>query len=395
MRNGKCVGKPMKHDIIFLTSHPMSVVVFMLPHLRVLQPKWRLQVLANTHEADLLQRRGLDVPVEFAPVERQIFPWADIKALWFLYKKFKVERPVVVHTLTPKAGLLGMCAAWLARVPVRVHTFTGQVWVTRQGPMRWVLKAADQCLAAFATDVLVDSPSQRRFLIQEGVVSVEGSAVLGEGSICGVDTQRFSPSLLLREQVRAEMGSQTDALVCLYLGRLNRDKGVLDLAAAFAQVANKHPKAQLWVVGPDEDDMFSQMQNLLDMCSQQVRRLGYTNEPERFMQAADLFCLPSYREGFGSSVIEAAACGVPALASRIYGLTDAVVEGQTGWMHEVGNVKDLAFQLDALLQAPTKLQSRGEAARANVERVFEQSVITNAMLAFYKDRFEAVGAKHA
>jgi glycosyltransferase involved in cell wall biosynthesis len=113
------------------------------------------------------------------------------------------------------------------------------------------------------------------------------------------------------------------------------------------------------------------------------------------MQAADLFCLPSYREGFGSSVIEAAACGVPALASRIYGLTDAVVEGQTGWMHEAGDVRNLAAQLDALLDAPTRLQSRGEAARANVKRVFEQSLITNAMVDFYNDRLGTVCAKDA
>jgi glycosyltransferase involved in cell wall biosynthesis len=381
--------------LFFLTSHPMSMVVFMLPHLRELQPCWRLHVLANTQETDLLLKRGLDVPVEFAPVERQIRPWTDIKALWFLFKKFRTERPFAVHTLTPKAGLLGMCAAWLARVPVRVHTFTGQVWVTRQGPMRWVLKAADQCIAVLATDVLVDSPSQRNFLIQEGVVSAQRSTVLGEGSICGVDTQRFSPSRSVCRQVRADMDSSTDALVCLYLGRLNRDKGVLDLASAFAQVANKHPKAQLWVVGPDENDMFAHMQTVLGAYSQQLRRVGYTSEPERFMQAADLFCLPSYREGFGSAVIEAAACGVPALVSRIYGLTDAVVEGETGWMHEAGNVKDLAAQLDALLQAPLQLQSRGEAARANVERVFEQSLITTAMLDFYKARLEMTSAKGA
>jgi glycosyltransferase involved in cell wall biosynthesis len=106
-----------------------------------------------------------------------------------------------------------------------------------------------------------------------------------------------------------------------------------------------------------------------------------------------LFCLPSYREGFGSSVIEAAACGVPALVSRIYGLTDAVVEGQTGWMYEARNVQDLAVQLDALLEEPTQLQIRGEAARANVARVFAQSLITNAMLAFYKARLETMGAK--
>jgi glycosyltransferase involved in cell wall biosynthesis len=373
----------------------MSLVVFMLPHLRALKSYWRLQVLSNTQEADLLQKRGLDLPVEFAPVERQIRPLADIKALWFLFKKFKAERPIVVHTITPKAGLLGMCAAWLARVPVRVHTFTGQVWVTRQGPMRWALKTADRCIALLATDVLVDSPSQRRFLIQEGLVSFHGSAVLGDGSICGVDTQRFCPSRHVREHIRADMGSSNDALVCLYLGRLNRDKGVLDLASAFAQIANKHPKAELWVVGPDEDDMFTQMQTMLSTCRHQVRRVGYTNEPERFMQAADLFCLPSYREGFGSSVIEAAACGVPALVSRIYGLTDAVVEGQTGWMHEAGNVQDLEAQLDALLGVPTQLQSMGKAAKAHVERVFEQSLITNAMLAFYKSRLQTMGVKHA
>jgi glycosyltransferase involved in cell wall biosynthesis len=381
--------------VFLVTSHPMSAVNFMMPHLRVLSNLVHFRVLANTQELDLLSSRGLDVPLEFVPVERQIRPFADVKALWCLFNKFRVERPVAVHTLTPKAGLLGMCAAYLARVPVRVHTFTGQVWVTRQGSMRWVLKTADKCIAALATDVLVDSPSQHNFLIQESVVSAKDSAVLGKGSICGVDTKRFSPSPLVRQQVRADMGSDADALVCLYLGRLNRDKGVMDLAAAFSQVADKNLRAELWVVGPDEDDMFSQMQTLLGPSVQQVRRVGYTNEPERFMQAADLFCLPSYREGFGSSVIEAAACGVPSLVSRIYGLTDAVVEGETGWMHEAGNVQDLAIQLDALLQNRTQLQQRGEAARVNVERMFEQSLITNAMLAFYKTRLKTVGAKDA
>lgn len=360
----------------------------MLPHLRALSPFFNIGVAANTKKMEILDVTGEKLPIQRAPIQRKIKPIDDLKALWFLFRKFSLERPDAVHTLTPKAGLLGMCAAWLARVPVRVHTFTGQVWVTRHGPMRWVLKSADKCIAALATDVLVDSPSQRSFLIQEGVVSAQGSAVLGNGSICGVDTQRFSPSHLMRHQLRAEMGSASDALVCLYLGRLNRDKGVLDLAAAFVQVACKYPKAELWVVGPDEGHMFAQMQTLLSACTRQVRRVGYTNEPERFMQAADLFCLPSYREGFGSSVIEAAACGVPALASRIFGLTDAVVEGETGWMHEAGNVQDLTSQLDALFKAPAELQRRGEAARATAERLFEQSLITGEMVRFYKKKYE-------
>jgi glycosyltransferase involved in cell wall biosynthesis len=129
------------------------------------------------------------------------------------------------------------------------------------------------------------------------------------------------------------------------------------------------------------------MQALLGDANNQVKRVGFTQEPERFMQAADLFCLPSYREGFGSSVIEAAACGVPALVSRIYGLTDAVAEGLTGWMHEAGNVQDLTQQLNTLFANSADLASRGQAARRYAETVFAEEAITGAMLQFYKKRF--------
>lgn len=376
----------MKKNIVFVTSHPISVVAFMLPHIRTLKNVANVQVFANTADRSLLQQLGLDVPIEPIQVVRPIAPWADIKALWNLYWHFKRIRPFALHTITPKAGLLGMAAAWLARVPVRVHSFTGQVWVTRKGPMRYLLKGADQCIAAMATNTLVDSPSQRDFLIREGVLTDVGSAVLGAGSICGVNTKRFCPNSNARRTVRSEMGTSADALVCLYLGRLNRDKGVLDLAAAFEKVAVKHPKAELWVVGPDEANWFEQMQVLLGDAIGQVKRVGFTPQPEQFMQAADLFCLPSYREGFGSSVIEAAACGVPALTSRIYGLTDAVAEGQTGWMHEAGNVQDLTRQFMTLLADPAELALKGQAARQYAETVFAEEMITNAMVEFYKKR---------
>ena len=381
----------MKPKIGVLSAHPLSIQAFMLPHIRALAACWSVEVMANTPNPSMLIDRGVDIPVDCVPVERAISPWADLKALWILFWKFKRSKFTAVHTITPKAGLLGMSAAWLARVPVRVHSFTGQVWVTRRGPMRGLLKAADKCIAAMATDVLVDSPSQRAFLIAEGVLSESGSAVLGAGSICGVNTQRFCPNEEARQQVRKELGAAKDALVCLYLGRLNRDKGVLDLAAAFAQVAVKHPNAELWVVGPDEDHLFAQMQTYLAAVSQQVRRIGYTDTPERFMQAADLFCLPSYREGFGSSVIEAAACSVPALVSRIYGLTDAVIESQTGWMHKPGDVQDIAIKLDQLLSDPAELKIKGRAARDHAMAVFEQSVITSALFDFYKTKFKKYG----
>lgn len=328
--------------------------------------------------------------IDFVPIVRPIAPWSDIMALWVLYWLFKKNPPLVVHSITPKAGLLAMIAAWLARVPLRVHSFTGQVWITHTGTMRWMLKTADKVIAAMATDILVDSPSQRDFLIDQGVLTAERSSVLGTGSICGVNTTRFSPNKSVREVVRNELGVSFDSVVCLYLGRLNRDKGVLDLAIAFAQVAKKYPKAELWVVGPDEAFYYQQMALLLGKVKSQVKRVGFTNKPERFMQAADLFCLPSYREGFGSSVIEAASCGVPALTSRIYGLTDAVVEGKTGWMHEAGDVQELSQHLDRLFANPDELPVRGKAAREYVETFFAEEIVTDAMQNLYEHRLAQI-----
>jgi glycosyltransferase involved in cell wall biosynthesis len=378
----------MKQRVLFLTSHPMCVVSFMMPHIRALKKIFEIQVLANTNERNLLFDHGIDVAIQSVDISRQIALWADIKTLWFLYWHFMRNDLSAVHTITPKAGLLGMAAAWMARVPLRIHSFTGQVWVTHRGPMRWILIAADKCIAAMATEVLVDSHSQRDFLIAKNIISLDKSSVLGAGSICGVDTKRFNPCLSIRKVVRSELNTSQNSLVCLYLGRLNKDKGVFDLALAFSEVARVHPSVELWVVGPDENNCFQRMQILFGNYSHRVKRVGFTKEPERYMQAADLFCMPSYREGFGSSVIEAAACGIPALVSRIYGLSDAVLEGQTGWMHEAGNTEDLTHQLNEILSFPTVLVEKGKKAKRYAESMFLESAVTGAMTELYIKRLQ-------
>ena len=375
-----------KQRILFLTSHPMCVVSFILPHIRALKSDYDVSVMANTSNHLLLQKRGIEVLVEEVNLVRPISFVADLKILFVLYWRFLFGRFNAVHTITPKAGLLGMIAAWAARVPLRIHSFTGQVWVTQTGLMRWLLKTSDRVISAMATDVLVDSPSQRNFLIEQGVLTAERSIVLGAGSICGVSAKRFYPSEDVSKFFRNKVGTSLDAIVCLYLGRLNTDKGVLDLAQAFAKVAQNHPKAELWVVGPDEGDYFNQMHMLFGDSIYKVKRMGYTDTPEVFMQAANLLCLPSHREGFGSSVIEAAACGVPTLASRIYGLTDAVKEGSTGWMFRAGDVDDLAKKIDYLLANPAELSAVGEAARKYVETLFLEDMITSKMLEFYNQK---------
>lgn len=375
----------LKNKIVFfVTSDPTSAVVFLLPHLKVLSKNYDVQVLANCNDVDLLRNKGVDVPVNYVRIERQIRPAHDFIALWSLFHFFRQNRPDAVHSITPKAGLLTMASAWLARVPVRVHTFTGQVWVTRTGVNKVVLKLADKLIALFATEILVDSPTQKEFLVNNKIVSPENSAVLGSGSICGVDLHRFKPDDFDRQKIRSNLAFKANDVVILYLGRLNKDKGMFDLAKAFCGLAINNNLLKLLLVGPDEEGIYGTMLEMCDEVRSSIFRVGFTSEPECYMRAADIFCLPSYREGFGSSVIEAAACQLPAVASRIYGLTDAVSDGVTGLLFERGSVPDLIDSLKMMSDNEKMRKAMGGEARVYVERNFSQSVVTTAMLEFYK-----------
>ena len=378
----------MKPRIFFLTSHPMTVTAFLAPHLVTLDSHYNICVFANTRDVDLLRKRGINISVSFLPLVRDISFCSDFLALIKFYKILVTDKPWSLHTLTPKAGLIGMIAAWLARVPVRIHTFTGQVWITRGGISRWVLKRCDRLTALLSTHVTVDSHSQRKFLLDQKVLTEIKSTVFCSGSISGVDTNRFYPDIKSRNALRERVGTASETLVCLYLGRLNASKGLLDLMEAFVRISIRNPLSELWLVGPDESNIVAELKKIQLGCSNRIKYFKYSTEPENFMRSADLLCLPSYREGFGSVVIEAAACGVPALVSRIYGLSDSVVDGVTGWTHEAGNVNHLAEMLDALLGSRAKLQRAGQLARARIKASFEQRMLTYAMLQFYKKQIE-------
>jgi glycosyltransferase involved in cell wall biosynthesis len=199
--------------------------------------------------------------------------------------------------------------------------------------------------------------------------------------VSGVDIRRFRPDTAARAALRAELGIDPDARVVLYLGRVTRDKGVLDLARAFARLP---ADAVLLVAGPDEEGLTARMLELSGPGASRVRFAGYTAQPERFLAASDVLCLPSYREGFGSVVIEAAATSVPAVASRIYGVTDAMVHGETGLLFTAGDCDELAARLAAIL-ADDSLRTRlGAEARRRAIEHFSQERLTDELAVFYE-----------
>jgi glycosyltransferase involved in cell wall biosynthesis len=384
---------PLK-SVCFVVSSPYTLKSFLLDHIAALSRICRLTCVANWDDPAGLQECGVaDVPLVHIPIERIPSPGHDLKALWTLQRYFRKNRFDVVHSFTPKAGLLAMTAAALAGVPVRIHTFTGQVWASRSGLQRSLLKAMDTWLAAMATHILVDGESQRAFLLREGVVRASKSQVLGDGSLGGVDIERFRPNAALGAQMRLRLNVPAAAVAFLYLGRLKRDKGVLDLALAFSKLTRTYEGAYLFVVGPDEDRIEAEIRRACENCIPLVRFHGHTDDPEDWLAACDVMCLPSYREGFNTGIIEAASAGLPALGSRVYGITDPIDEGVTGLLHKPGDINELADKMWILARDKELRRSLGDAARERAHRYYAKEAVTARLLEFYSSAIgvEATG----
>lgn len=370
-----------KLKICFVVSAEVTVSAFLLNHLKALSQLFDLTVIISTNNPKFLSDIGIDGKLIQLPIAREINLLSDIKCLFVLIYIFTRNKFFFVHSVTPKAGLLSMLASYLCRVPNRVHTFTGQVWITKTGITRKILKNIDVLIGYLTTENIVDSPSQLDFLVTEGVLKSENSRVFGNGSIAGVDLKRFSPNSLVREEIRGGLGIGQLDVVFLFIGRLKYEKGIEDLLCAFSKINREN--IHLVCVGHDEDDIKDGLKNIN---LNYVHFVDFTKAPESYMAASDVICLPSYREGFGMVLIEAASVGIPSIASRIYGVTDAVVDGVTGILHQPKNVDEILMSMLKLIDnVPLRLQM-GEQARCRVIEQFDSQFITQEWLKFYDEQ---------
>lgn len=378
----------MVNSICFVATTPFAVNAFLLTHLQTLADHWSVTLCVNRALYPLSDRIDPRIRVIDLPIARSISLLNDLRALLSLIAHFRAERYAAVHSMTPKAGLLAMLAARLTGIRIRHHTFTGQVWATRRGLSRALLKLFDQIIVYAASQVFADSPSQCRFLEAERVVGPGGISVLGPGSIAGVDVERFRPDEVIRRRLRQEQKTGDDACVFLFVGRLTKDKGIFDLAQAIAVVAKIDPRVELWLVGPDEERLWERLKHDTTANGARLRWLGQTPRPEDYMATADVLVLPSYREGFGSVVIEAAACGIPTIAYRVDGVIDAVVDGQTGLLVAAGDVNALATAMLDLSRNTARRHQLGQTARRRAVTTFSGEAVTAEWMDFYRRTLE-------
>jgi glycosyltransferase involved in cell wall biosynthesis len=364
--------------------------VFMGPHIAALSAIYDVVLVCDGAPGEVDSLLSEYVTFVACPIQRNISFWKDAQCVLWLQRFLRAGNFAAIHTLMPKSGLLGMIAGKLAGTPHRFHSFTGQVWATRSGLMRLLLKSMDRLLSACASRLLTDSASQRDFLVEQGIVAQQRIEVLAEGSICGVDIAKFTRSEEARARIRLELGLADDDLLFLFVGRITTEKGIGELLRAFQAVAARHGCAHLALVGPSEADFGAQLEETRQATGARVHRVGFTQAPQDYMSAADVFCLPSYREGFGTVIIEAAAAGLPTIASRIYGVTDAVVEGQTGLLHKAQDVADMERLMATLIENAHLRDALGQAARRRAMTSFTKERLVEAMLEFYKR--EGVGS---
>ncbi|MAD76558.1 MAG: glycosyltransferase family 1 protein [Rheinheimera sp.] len=366
----------MRNKVAFITASPMTVKAFLIPFITELAKNHEIHVISSWQGNESFLPEGVKM-VNF-PIKREPSIFDDLLSLVQLIRILKAEKYDIVHSFTPKAGFIGQIASFLSGVKLRFHTFTGQVWATQTGLTRFFLKSLDKITAFLASSVLVDSPSQESFLIENKVVLPCKSQVLGQGSISGVNLSKFQYSQEKSDKIRSKLQLSGNEFVFLYAGRLKIDKGVPELLTAFKNVAKKIP-AVLVIVGADEDGLLPEVYK-----TEGAIFCGFSDDISAYFSAADLLCLPSHREGFGNVVIEAAACGLPTLASRIYGLSDAIVDNETGILHQVKDAKDIEFKMLSLCQNKPQLEMMSERALQRVYSEFSEHVIVEEFIKFYE-----------
>ena len=370
--------------IIRATTIPKSLDVFCRGLLKKLSEKYEVVALSSPGEEmqAIVEREG--VRTITVPMERHISPWKDIVALFRLILVFRQERPTMVHSMTPKAGLLCMVAAWLTRVPVRVHTFTGLVFPTAKGLQRKLLMLTDSITCHCATYIIPEGEGVKRDLLNYGITS-KPLRVLGFGNVMGVDMHIYCRRPEVMEKARLLRDEHN--FTFLFVGRIVRDKGINELCEAFDRLSKEYPQTRLLLVGWREDDLdpvSDKTQDLIDS-NPSINYVGeiWGDDLLAYYAAADCFVLPSYREGFPNTVLEAGAMGLPSIVTDINGSREIIVENENGMIIPPRDVDALFVAMRRMLNDDRRRSYMASNARNMIGCRFEQGFVRQCLLDFY------------
>jgi glycosyltransferase involved in cell wall biosynthesis len=360
----------LKGQLAYMREQGFDIVVISSPgeELRVLGQREKVSTIA-------------------IPMEREISLFKDFLSLVRLCTVLRRLRPAIVNAGTPKAGLLGMIAAWSAGVPVRIYSLLGLRLETARGWKRFVLGVSERCTSGLAHRVICVSESLRRLYVTLGFTTEVKACILREGSGNGLDVNAFIPTPQARDRaraLRAQLGIPDGAPVVGFVGRFTRDKGVPELLDAFDQILGSFPDARLLMLGNFEDGDPIPESYAKRLCDNpRVVRAGFVADPSLYYWIMDVLAFPSYREGHGTALLEAAAAQIPAVAFKATGSVDALCDGVSGTFVPLGDVGSFARALQMYLSDNRLRREHGHAGCERVRRYFRPEMIWESLYEEY------------
>ncbi len=381
----------MPARILITTTVPETLATILKGQPRFLSKHFDVELVTSPGQFVDVVAQNEGLPVHPVPMARGINILQDFLSLMRMIMVMRVTRPVLVHSYTPKAGLITMLAAALCRVPVRVHTFTGLIFPTERGVKRKLLVFIDRLICTCATVAVPEGRGVKNDLEKFGVTR-KSLTVIGSGNIAGVDTTYFAPSALgVSEdvlQLRRDLGLKPGAFVFCFVGRLNKDKGLDELLQAFQQLPTT---AHLVITGDlDRSAPVGQAVIAFIESNPRVHSVGFRSDVRSVLGAADILVLPSYREGFPNVLLEAGAMGLPVIASDINGCNEVVEPNFNGWLVPPRDADALTLAMRrAMHTSRPLLRQMGRRARNRIADRFERRDHWQRLVKFYEDLLPA------
>lgn len=390
---GSVRDQAIKTKLVRITTVPISLKVLLRRQLRYMSDHF--DVLAVSSPGEVLEEVGDVEGVRTAGIAmtRAITPVQDLRSLWQLYRLLRKERPAMVHSHTPKAGLIGMLAARLAGVPVRLHTVAGLPLMESKGLKRKLLELVERLTYSCATRVYPNSGNLAQFIVDNRFCPARKVQVLGNGSSNGIDTDHFQiDAALLSEatRLRAELGINRHDFVYVFIGRIVKDKGIEELVTAFAALRQRYEHLKLLLVGPYETDLDPLNGDTITVIQQHpdIIQVGFQQDIRAWLLAAQVLVFPSYREGFPNVPMQAGCMQLPAIVTNINGCNEIIGDRRNGLVIPPKDTTALQQAMELIMADDVLYGQLQRAARPMITTRYDQQHFWQLLLNEYRQQLK-------
>lgn len=380
----------MKKKIIRVTTIPVSLEKLLGGQMSFMKAFYEVKAVSSDN--NYLQKVAHQEGVEAYCINltRKITPFKDLMAVWKMYRFLKKEKPFIIHSHTPKAGLVSMLAARLANVPNRLHTVAGLPLLESTGLKRVVLDTVESLTYKCATKVYPNSNALKNIIITNKLAKGNKLKVIGYGSSNGINLDHFNPSNIALneiENLKKQTGINSQDFVFVFVGRIVKDKGINELVESFVQINKEHNNVKLLLVGPFESDLDPiEAHNFKEIKeNNNIIEVGFVNDVRPYFLMSNALVFPSYREGFPNVVLQAGAMGLPSIVSNINGCNEIIENNKNGVIVPVKNVIELTNKMKEFLLSEAFYLKLKKQARSSVENRYNQTYIWEEILKEYKE----------